>query len=155
MGSLHYARAARASGDDIRAMLSLETMGWYSHERGSQHYPGLVRALYPDTGDFLGFVAALSSRGLLREAVRSFRAEGVLPSEGAALPAFVPGVGWSDHWAFAEVGYPAIMVTDTAVFRYPHYHTAQDTPDKVDTLALARAHAGVRSVVTALANAPR
>ena len=155
MGSLHYARAARARGDDVRAMLSLETMGWYSHVPGSQRYPGVVRALYPDTGDFLGFVGALSSRSLLRDAVRAFRGEGVLPSEGAVLPAFVPGVGWSDHWAFAEVGYPAIMVTDTAVFRYPHYHTEQDTTDKIDRGSLARAHTGIRAVVTHLANAPR
>lgn len=151
MGSLRYARAAKARGDDVRGMLSLETMGYFSEAKGSQRYPGVVRYLYPDAGDFLGFVAPLGSRGLLRDSIRAFRASGRLPSEGAALPGNMPGVGWSDHWAFAEVGYPAIMITDTAPFRYPHYHTSDDTPDKVDYPRLSRAVSGVRATVGALA----
>lgn len=154
MGSLRYARAAKARKDDVRAMISLETIGFFSKEPGSQRYPGIVRAFYPDEGDFVGFVAALPSRSLLRQSIGTFRETRAIASEGAALPGFVPGVGWSDHWAFAEVGYPALMITDTAVFRYPHYHTARDTPDKVDTLALARTHTGLREVIHALADAP-
>jgi hypothetical protein len=151
MGSLHYARAAKARGDDVRAMLSLETMGYFSSAQGSQHYPGIVSALYPDRGDFLGFVASTSSRALVRRTVGTFRGCGSLPSEGAALPGVLPGVGWSDHWAFEQVGYPALMVTDTAPFRYPHYHTARDTADKVDAVRLARAITCLRAVVDDLA----
>lgn len=123
----------------------------FSEAKGSQRHPGVVRYLYPDAGDFLGFVAPLGSRGLLRDSIRAFRASGRLPSEGAALPGNMPGVGWSDHWAFAEVGYPAIMITDIAPFRYPHHHTAEDTPDKVDYPRLSRAVSGVRATVRALA----
>ena len=62
----------------------------------------------------------------------------------------MPGVGWSDHWAFWQVGYPALMVTDTAPFRYPYYHTPQDTPDKVDYEPFARMTAGLVLVVAEL-----
>jgi hypothetical protein len=79
--------------------------------------------------------------------VGNFREHTRFPSEGAALPAAIPGVGWSDHWAFWQEGYPALMVTDTAPFRYPHYHTAEDTPDKVDYARLARVVAGLERVI--------
>ena len=58
---------------------------------------------------------------------------------------------WSDHWSFWQAGYPAIMVTDTALYRYPHYHAATDTPDKLDYTGLARVTGGLADVVTALA----
>lgn len=151
MGSLRYARAARERGDDVHAMVSLETMGYFSREEGSQRYPGPVRLLYPSRGDFLGFVGSTSSRSLVRRTIRTFRECGSLPSEGAALPGVLPGVGWSDHWAFERAGYPAVMVTDTAPFRYPHYHTPADTQDKVDTLRLSRAITCLHVVIADLA----
>lgn len=80
-----------------------------------------------------------------------FRQEAAFPSEGAAVPERVPGVGWSDHWAFWQEGYPALMVTDTAPYRYPYYHTARDTPDKLDYPRMARIIKGMEAVVSALA----
>lgn len=62
------------------------------------------------------------------------------------------GLGWSDHWAFWRYGYPAVMVTDTALFRYPFYHDRRDTPDKLDFESMARVVSGLRTVVTDLAN---
>jgi hypothetical protein len=150
MGSLVYARACRARGDRIAAMISLETLGYYSDERDSQHYPPLVGVMYPDQGNFIGFVANPDSRPLLYRAIGTFRAQAAFPSEGAALSATLPGIGWSDHWAFWQVDYPAIMVTDTAPFRYPHYHTRQDTPDRLDYERLARVVVGLEAVVRQL-----
>jgi hypothetical protein len=133
MGSLVYASRCRERKENIVAMISLETIGYYSDAEGSQAYPiGLLKRVYPRTGDFVGFVGNLRSRALLRDAVGSFRRHGAFPSEGAALPGFITGVGWSDHWSFWQNGYPAVMVTDTAPFRYPWYHTAWDTPDKIN-----------------------
>ena len=66
-------------------------------------------------------------------------------------PDVVPGIGWSDHWAFAEQGFPALMITDTAPFRYPHYHRPSDTPDKVDVESLARVVKGIERVIRDLA----
>ncbi len=153
MGSRHYARRSRERGENIVAMLSLETIGYYSDRPGSQRYPFPLGLFYPSTGDFIAFVANLSSRALLHEAIASFRRHAAFPSEAVAAPAFIPGVDWSDHWSFWQEGWPALMVTDTAPFRYPHYHTAQDTPDKLDYERLARVVSGLDRVLRDLVRA--
>lgn len=153
MGSLRYARRCRERGEDVVAMLSLETIGYYTDAPGSQSYPFPLSAFYPGTGDFIGFVGDVRSRGLVRTAVRSFRRHTAFPSQAAAVPGVLPGVGWSDHWAFWQAGYRAIMVTDTAPFRYPHYHSPGDTPDQLDYDRLARVVAGLSRVVADLAAA--
>lgn len=153
MGSLVHARAAKSRGDDIRAMLSLETIGHYSDEPGSQQYPFPLRWFYPNTANFIGFVGNMSSRKLVRNALGSFRHHACFPSEGASVPEQIPGVGWSDHWSFWQAGYRAIMVTDTAFYRYAHYHTEKDTPEKVDYERTARVVAGLAGVIADLASA--
>jgi Zn-dependent M28 family amino/carboxypeptidase len=152
MGSAVYARRCRQRSEDIAGMLSLETIGCYSDEKGSQQYPAGLGAGLPDRGDFLGFVANVRSVQLLRRAVGTFRNTTSLPAEGAAAPAAIPGVGWSDHWAFWQEGYRALMVTDTAPYRYPWYHTAADTPEKLDYQRMARALTGLAGVVRELAS---
>jgi hypothetical protein len=143
MGSLQHARACKARGEVLRAMFSLESLGYYSDEPGSQRYPAPLSSFYPDRGNFIGFVGNLSSRGLVRDALGRFRAHASIPSEGAALPAALPGVGWSDHWSFWEAGYDAVMVTDTAVFRDPSYHELADTPQQLDFERMARVVSGL------------
>ena len=153
MGSLVYARAARARGDRIIGMLSLETMGYYSDEPGSQHYPPPLDTLHPDTGNFIGFVSNLQSEPFLREAENAFRRGVTFPIEVAAAPDALPGVGWSDHWSFWEAGYPALMVTDTAPFRYPWYHHPEDTVDKIDFDRMAEVVDGLEHVIRTIAGA--
>ena len=151
MGSLVYAKRCRERGDRVSGMISLETMGYFSDAPGSQQYPAAGLGLvYPNTGNFIGFVSNLQSRALLRKAIAIFRKQRKLPAEGAALPAVVPGISWSDHWAFWQCGYPAIMITDTAPFRYPHYHESSDTPDKLDYDRFALAVSGMESVIEEL-----
>lgn len=151
MGSLHHARGCQQRSERLRAMLSLETMGYFSNAPGSQKYPAPLSALYPDRGNFIGFVGNLASRTLVRESVASFRAHASIASEGASLPAALPGIGWSDHWAFWQVGYPAIMVTDTALFRDPNYHQLSDTPEHIDFEQLARVVIGLQATILDLA----
>jgi Zn-dependent M28 family amino/carboxypeptidase len=151
MGSLRYARALAASGERVTAMYSLETIGFYSSEPGSQRYPAPFGLLFPDRADFVAFVGLLGSRSLLQKTVRSFRARTQFPSIGGVAPAFIPGIAWSDHWSFAQCGFPAIMITDTALFRYPHYHRASDTPDKIDGEHLARVAKGIERVIRDIA----
>jgi hypothetical protein len=151
MGSLHYADGCAERDENVVAMLSLETMGYYRDEEGSQQYPFPFSLFYPSRGDFIGFVGDTSSRDLVHRVVESFRRHAQFPSEGAALPASVPGADWSDHWSFFRRGYPAVMVTDTAPFRYPHYHMPEDTPDKVDYERLARVVGGLEKVIRDLA----
>jgi Zn-dependent M28 family amino/carboxypeptidase len=151
MGSAVYANAARSRGDRVSGMLSLETMGYYSEEKGSQRYPEPMTARYPDVGNFIGFVANIGSARLLLRARRAFKRRTSFPLQSAAVPAVIPGVGWSDHWAFWQAGYPAMMVTDTAPFRYPWYHTADDTPDKLDYHRLAHVVDGLEAVIESIA----
>lgn len=152
MGSLVYARQLRHEGVPVAAMLSLETIGYYSDEPASQKYPLLFSWFYPNRGNFIGFVGNTESRALVRRAVRKFRESVPFPSEGVSAPATLPGIGWSDHWSFWQQGYPAIMITDTAPFRYPYYHTSSDTADKIDYGRMARVVEGLQNVVIDLAS---
>jgi len=148
MGSLVYAGRCKARGDKIFAMISLETIGYFSDAPNSQIYPSRVLgAFYPNVGNFIGFVSNVHSRTLLRQLVALFRKKAKIPSEGAALPWFIPGVSWSDQWSFWKHGYPGIMVTDTAPFRYPYYHSAADTPDKLDYDRFALVVRGMQNVI--------
>jgi Zn-dependent M28 family amino/carboxypeptidase len=151
MGSVVYAKRCKERGERIVAMLTPETIGYYSDETGSQKYPAMLGMFYPKVGNFITFVGESASEALVSHCVELFRRDTQFPCEGGAAPAFIEGVGWSDHWAFQRQGYPALMVTDTAPFRYPHYHTPQDTPDKCDYDRMARVVAGLSRVVAELA----
>lgn len=151
MGSVHAAALAKEQHEDLRAVLSLETMGYADPARHSQHSPWPLSAVSPDTGDFLAFVASTDSRPLAETCVRVFREHGQVASEGVAAPAFVQGIDWSDHGPYAKAGYQALMVTDTALFRNPHYHEASDLPPTLNFSFLARATTGLSYVVEHLA----
>ncbi len=152
MGSLVYARACRANGDEIVAMLSFDGIGFYSDAEDTQHYPSLLGLAYPSRGDFIAFVGDPGSRALVHRAIGAFRERATIPSEGAVLPAALPGVGWSDHWSFWQCGYPALEITDTLPFRYAHYHRTSDTPNRLDYAAMARVVVGVEAVLRELAD---
>jgi Zn-dependent M28 family amino/carboxypeptidase len=151
MGSLHYARLLSERGEAISGMISLETLGAFSDQPGSQSYPPPFGLMFPSTADFIAIVGLTGSRGFLHEVVASFRRHTAFPSIGGVAPDLVPGIGWSDHWAFGRYGYPAIMVTDTALYRYPHYHRPSDTPDKIDYARLARITKGLERVLRDIA----
>jgi hypothetical protein len=154
MGSRVYAHELRRDGVRVAAMISLETIGFYSDVPGSQKYPPVLGLFYPKRGNFIGFVGNSESRDLVRLCIREFRESTRFPSEGVAAPGGWPGVGWSDQWSFWQENYPAIMITDTAVFRYPYYHTSHDTFEELDFEKAARVVDGVHRVVDTLANAP-
>ena len=151
MGSMRYAKYLRENNTRVVAMLSLETLGYYSDDPGSQRYPPGLDAFYPHTGNFVAFVGNVGSFGLMRQCLRKFQQASSFPSQGAALPGFLPGVGWSDHWSFWQHDYNAIMVTDTAPFRYFDYHEASDTPEKIDYERMAQVVSGLEAVVVDLA----
>lgn len=151
MGSGVYARAARERGEDIRLMMSLEMLGAYDDRPGSQGYPPLLGWFYPNRANFIAFVSNLASRHVLKRTVAAFRGGCEFPSESLAAPWFVPGVSWSDQLSFWRAGYRALMVTDTAFHRYPHYHSAQDTPDKLDYARMAQVVEGLAKAIVSLA----
>ncbi|HUT29191.1 MAG TPA: M20/M25/M40 family metallo-hydrolase [Sedimentisphaerales bacterium] len=154
MGSLVYAKSCKEKGENIVAMLSLETIGYYTDKPNSQQYPFPFSIFYPSTGNFLGFVSDLASRELLHRTIASFRRNCKFPSEGGAIPQFIPGIAWSDQWSFWQQGYPAIMLTDTAPFRYPYYHSQDDTADEITFDCLTRVISGLQSVVADFTEGP-
>lgn len=153
-GSLIHAKAARRRKDRIRLMLSLEMLGFYRDAPGSQHYPPLFRWFYPNRGDFIALVSNWRSRHEMRRLAAAFRAATSFPLEHVATFAWIPGVAWSDHLSFWRQGYRALMVTDTAFFRNPHYHAATDTPETLDYQRLAAVTEGLAGALGRLANEP-
>ena len=147
MGSYVFAESFKKAGKDVVGMISLETIGYFSDTPGSQRYPFPFSFFYPNTGNFIAFVSNMRSHRLLRDLIALFRTHAKFPSEGAAAPALVPGVSWSDQWSFWKFGFPAIMLTDTAPFRYPDYHLTSDTPEKLDYNAMARIVSGLEQVI--------
>ena len=131
------------------AMVSLETMGFYSDEEGSQKYPAPLDRYYPSQGNFIAFVSDSSSREFVRNVGGLFRQHAEIASQGATLPArLVPDVLRSDHEAYILHGIPGLMITDTANFRFPDYHKGSDTVDKVNIENLARVVQGLIGAVT-------
>lgn len=150
-GSMVYAQAARRRGDNICLMVSLETIGCYSHAPGSQSYPPLFRFFYPDRGNFIGIVSDFGSRIAMRRLAEEFRAQSDFPLQTIATFRLIPGVSWSDHQSFWRHGYRAVMITDTAPYRYQHYHAPSDTPDKLNYAELGRATLGLFKALEVLA----
>jgi Zn-dependent M28 family amino/carboxypeptidase len=151
MGSWSYAKRCRDRRERVVAMLSIEAIGLYSDAPGSQQYPALLEGAYPNVANFIAFVSNVQSRALLQRCVEIFRHSADVPCEAGALPEEVEGVAWSDQWSFWRFGYPAVMVTDTALFRNPHYHTRNDLPDTLDYARLAKTTEGLMAVVRDLA----
>lgn len=149
MGSFVHAQSIK-DPDRVIGMISLEAMGYFSEEAGSQNYPFPLSLRYPSKGNFIAFVGDLSAREFLRSKIDGFRRHATIPSVGGTAPASIQGIDWSDHWAYSQQGIPAIMVTDTAIFRNPHYHQRTDTPDTLDYMRLALVVEGIEATLLEL-----
>ncbi len=152
MGSVHYAKRCKADGDNIVAMLALDSIGYFTDEPGSQSVPAGLEGSFPDAGNFLAFVGNPNSRFIVDSAKSTFANSSTIPAVGGVFPADAQGVGWSDHWSFWQEDFSAVMVTDTAPFRYSHYHKPTDTVDKLDLERLEDVVSGLKQVVTVWAN---
>lgn len=152
MGSLVYARACRAANDEIRAMFTLETIGCYLHEPGSQRWPQHpLTKLLPNVGNFILLCGDTAARHAVKISAEVIEHQAGFPTLAAAVPAKFGDIGWSDHWSFQQNGYPAFTVTDTALFRYNHYHRPTDTPERLDYDSMARVVDGMLAATIALA----
>ena len=150
MGSLVHARSLVAAGERLDGMIALETLGYFSQARGSQKFPFPFGLVYPDVGNFVAFVGLPRARSFVLRSLRAFRAETRFPSIGGIAPGFLDGIDLSDHWAYDTCGFPAMMITDTAPFRNPYYHTRGDLPETVDYDSLARITAGLARMLRRL-----
>ena len=152
MGSSVFAKEMAKQGKIISSMIALETIGYFTNEENSQQYPPLIGWFYPSKGNFLAVVGNLKSRKLVKKVAKYFQASIDFPIEIISAPRNLPGIDWSDHASFWEHGYQAVMVTDTAPYRYPHYHQASDLPDKITYPAYTKVVYGLIEVVKQLAN---
>ena len=156
MGSVRHANslADNRARVRVRAMLSLEMLGYFSDEPGSQRYPfAPLGWLYPDRGDFVAVVAHLGEGSLVRRVKRAMRAAGgPVPVESIDAPLWVTGVDFSDHRSYWARDYPAVMITDTAFMRNSNYHQPSDTPETLDYARLAAVVGAVHEAVWALAS---
>ena len=152
MGSLRYARRCQSREEKVVAMLSLDTIAYFSDKPGSQRSPDALKGKVPTVGNFVAFVGNEDSRYYV-DAARAVYSNGSdIPALALVLPEEIAGVGWSDHWSFWQAGYPGFLLTDSAIYRYPHYHKATDTIDKIDLNKLESVTKGVEAVVRSLAN---
>ena len=151
MGSAHYAKRLKDGGVAVRGMISLEMLGFFNTRPGSQLYPPFLHLFFPNDGSFVGAVADVRSRPLLASFAAAWRESSRFPLVAAPLPGPFSSLALSDQLNFWALGYPAIMLSDTAFYRNPHYHEATDLPATLDyermaevTKALAAAIEGAK-----------
>jgi hypothetical protein len=132
-GSRHFALELLERGTPVDLMVALDLVGYFSDESGSQTLPSaLLRLYYPSRGDFIGVVGDTRSGRWIHEVKRGMRAARSIPVLSFRGPRWIPGVDWSDHFWFRELGLPGVLVSDTAMLRNPNYHRRTDTPDTLD-----------------------
>ena len=154
MGSYVYAKSLKKAGVKLKGMICLEMLGYFSDRPNSQSFPlFFMEKIYPNTGNFIALVGLGNrrSRKWTSEVKRAFEKGTDLPVESLNAPFFVVGVDLSDHWSFNKMGYPAVMVTDTAFYRNPHYHRPSDTPSTLDFVRAAKVVDGLAHAVLTLA----
>lgn len=153
MGSQIHARSCFEAKEDIRGMIALETIGYYSSAPGSQKWPhAALSLLLPSVGNFIAMIGPSASKPLIAQSAKLFEARAAFPLLAAAAPDAIEQIHWSDHRGYIEAGYQAFMVTDTAPLRYPHYHQPTDTADKLDYASMARVVEGLTAMTAALAD---
>jgi hypothetical protein len=138
MGSYVYAKRSRERHEDVRIMLSLDALGIYTDQPGSQKLSFPFSLIYPNRGNFLSFIGDFRSRKHMGDVTRGFRKGSSFPIEAGVVPKWVKGAAWSDHVSFWKFGYPGIMVTDTGAFRSASHNTKEDTLEKMNFEAMAR-----------------
>jgi Zn-dependent M28 family amino/carboxypeptidase len=156
MGSYVYAKSLNEKGEDVEGMICLEMIGYFTDTPGSQVYPlPFFRWFYPDKGNFIILVSNLQSRGFVNRVKSAFKKGASVPVESISTVSIVPGVDFSDHRSFWKFGYDALMVTDTAFYRNPHYHGAGDIPETLDYGRMAEVVLGLKSSIVELGGSAR
>ena len=150
MGSFVYAAQAREKQEDIKAAVILEMLGCYSDKLASQRYPLLIGPFFPNRGNFVAVVGNLANRDLVKQVSNHFLQASRFPIRSAVLFDFVPGVDFSDHWSFWQNGFPAVMLTDTAFYRYAYYHSSKDTYEKLNYQSMAAVVEALEAVISRL-----
>ena len=136
IGSNHFAGHAKGLRRRYAAVYVLESVGYTDSSEGSQMVPFFVRIPPPKRGNFLGIIANHKSRDIMKSfcvtASRYVPELSIVPYRVPMSGRIIPETRFSDHTSFWNHGYPALMLTDTAMFRNPHYHTNHDRSETLD-----------------------
>lgn len=150
MGSYVHAKSLADAKANIKAMICLEMIGYYSDKPNSQQFPvEALKNLYPSTGNFIAVVGNMTEVGLVRNVKTSMQKASAVPVYSINAPDNIPGIDFSDHQNFWKFGFPAVMITDTAFFRNPNYHKRTDT---IDTLDFGKMSEVVKCIYNAVIN---
>ena len=152
MGSYRHAELLRKQNVEVKGVLILEMIGYFSDEPKSQKYPSLLlKALYPSTGNFIAVVGGFKDRPLIKSAKRAMRGAAPLKVISSCIPRNMEMVHLSDHRNYWKFDYDAAMITDTSFYRNPHYHMSTDTWDTLDYERMAHVVTQTHQAVLALA----
>lgn len=150
MGSLIYAKSLKAKNEKIKGMIALDSVGNYSNDFFSQRYPNLLGLVYPNRGNFIAIVSNLKSAQLNKQISKGIRSSKQIPTKKLIAPESVSGVSFSDHWSFWQMGYPAVMITDTAFLRGKNYHQQSDSCQTLNYPAMAKLTTALVQTLTSL-----
>lgn len=151
MGSAIHANSLKKQNVQVRAMIGLEMIGYFSDTPGSQRFPNpILKLFYPSRGDFIAVVGNFGQIGLVRKVKRAMRSTALLPVHSINAPGWLPGIDFSDHLNYWRAGYPAVMITDTSFYRNENYHTARDTAEKLDYTRMAKVVQAIYATLPAL-----
>jgi Zn-dependent M28 family amino/carboxypeptidase len=147
MGSAQHA----ASAAHVKAVLSIEAIGYFSDAPGSQHFPiDALGLIYPTTANHIAIVGDFGQIALVRTVKGAMQGASQLPVSSINATSIIPGIDWSDHLNYWAKGIPAVMITDTALNRNANYHQPSDTPDTLDYARMAHVVEGVYSAIYAV-----
>lgn len=150
LGGAHHAQQHRAANVDLRGMAALEMLGFCNHAPRSQTLPRVLEGLYPNVGNFIAIIGNQNSARLIEAFRTGMGGAPGLPVETLQVPSngdYLQATRLSDHSPFWDAGYPALMITDTAFLRNPHYHQPTDTPETLDFNFLERVATGCLEAV--------
>jgi Zn-dependent M28 family amino/carboxypeptidase len=148
MASYHYALSLKEKNERVEGMICLEMLGYFCDREGCQHYPvPFLNTIFPKTGNFISMVGNMRSKKFTERIATSFQQGTDLPVVTLNAPAIVIGIDFSDHWSFGKFGYKALMVTDTAFYRNPHYHAPTDLPDTLDYARMSKVVEGLATAI--------
>ena len=153
MGSARHAKLLHDQKVNVKCMIALEMIGYFSSEPGSQLYPiPVLRIFYPSKGNSIAIVGRLDQRKIVRKIKRLMKGATDVPVYSVNAPLMVTGIDYSDHRSYWKYGYDAVMITDTAVYRNFQYHTPNDTADRLNYELMAKTVVQIFEAVKGLAS---
>jgi len=147
MGSWHYARGLKDNGALVHGMISLEMLGFYNPRPGAQLYPPFMQLFFPDHGGFVGVVGNIESRALLGTFGSDWRRLSPFPLTVSILPGPFANLALSDQLNFWALGFPALLLSDTAFYRNANYHQSSDLPETLDYERMAEVATGLAATL--------